>query len=79
MLLSGCSFYEVAKLDPKTNRFPTKDKATIIKSKKVNLDAQKALLLLLEDEFMQGQVKIFIILLRLLHLMNYKLQLYKII
>src|SRR5690554_6561131 len=57
VMLSACTTIKVAKFDPETNRFPTKNKATIVKSDDVDLDSMNDLLLMPENDFVQGQLK----------------------
>ena len=56
-LLSACSSFEVAQIDPKTGLIETSTKATTIINKKVDLDSRKALLLVQNDPFVIGQAK----------------------
>jgi hypothetical protein len=56
IFLFACSSMKVAELDPKTGRFPTSVKATVVKSEKVDLDSMKALLLLPDQDFVKGQI-----------------------
>lgn len=55
-LISACTSMKVAKLDPKTGRFPTKTKATVVTSVKTDLDTMNSLLLLPDNEFVKGQI-----------------------
>ena len=57
LLFLGCSNMEVAQLDPRTKRFETDTKATLVKSIDIDLDQHKSLLLLPDDEFMKGQMR----------------------
>lgn len=57
LTLSACASMQVAELDPETGRFPTKQKATVVKSTPTDLDSMKSLLLLPDNEFVKGQIK----------------------
>jgi len=56
-LLSGCTNLKVANLDPNSGRFKTDEKATVLKSNKIDLDLKKSLLLVPEHPFIKGQIK----------------------
>lgn len=53
----GCTSLKVTQLDPNTGRFPTKEKATVVKSEKVDLDSLKSVLLISDNYFIKGQLE----------------------
>jgi hypothetical protein len=57
LLLTACSSLKVAKIDPNTGYFPSKNFATVVKSEKVDLDAMKAMILVPDADFEKGQIK----------------------
>lgn len=56
LVMSACTSMQVAKVDEKTGYFPTTQKATVVTSKPLDLDARKALLLIPNVEFVKGQI-----------------------
>jgi len=57
MLLLGCSNMKVSHLNSQTKRLPTNNKATILTSKIIDLDAYNNLLLIPENHFLKGQME----------------------
>lgn len=57
VVLSACSTFKVAEIDPKTGYFPSETKADIIKHDKYDLDPMKSLVLVTAGAFVEGQVK----------------------
>jgi hypothetical protein len=55
--LGACTTAKVVQLDPATGYFPSMTKANLIVNKPVNLDAQKALVLVPNGEFSKGQMQ----------------------
>ena len=57
IFISACTHMKVTELDPKTGRLPTDTAATVVTNKNVDLDSQKNLILVPDDEFVIGQLK----------------------
>lgn len=57
VMLTACTSFEVGQLDPKTGYLATKTKAATIVNKPFDLDARKAMVLVQNDTFVQGQLK----------------------
>jgi hypothetical protein len=56
LAVTACTSMKVVKLDPKTGRFPTSNKARVITNVKTDLDSMKGLLLLPDNDFVKGQI-----------------------
>jgi hypothetical protein len=48
---------KISELDPETGRFPSNVEANIITNETVDLDSMKSLILVPDDDFVEGQIK----------------------
>jgi hypothetical protein len=56
VFLAACTSMQVTDIDQKTGYFPSQTKAAVLVNKPMDIDARKSLLLVIDDEFVKGQI-----------------------